>query len=133
MAADVALSASSQSAPSWLANLFQSSSDSTLQLREDDLKELVAIRADQELAWRDYVLARRSYAKAVKDERRQEMNEIAAGNLNYGTTLSDTGSKLGSKAAKLNLKQKYEALYATLDGDQRTIADRELTPSECGR
>jgi hypothetical protein len=61
------------------------------------------------------------------------MNEIAAGNLNYGTTLSDTGSKLGSKAAKLNLKQKYEALYATLDGDQRTIADRELTPSECGR
>ena len=48
----------------------------------------MAIRADQEAAWPHYLLARRDYANALKDEQRQEMQEIASGDMGYGTTLS---------------------------------------------
>jgi hypothetical protein len=118
---------------SWLANLFQNSSASQLAEREAQLKTLMEIRSEQEAAWLDYLLARRAYARAVKEQQRQEMQEIAAGNLGYGTTLSTPDTDFSSKALKLTLKQKYEDLYAILDEVQKARADRELTPSECGR
>jgi hypothetical protein len=124
---------SGQGSSSWLANLFQHSSSAELEQREADLKALMAIRADQEAAWLHYLLARRDYARAVKEERRQEMQEIASGNMGYGTTLSTPDTDFSSKAVKLTLRQKYEDLYAILDDLQKARADRELTPSECGK
>jgi hypothetical protein len=118
---------------SWLANLFQYSSASQLAQREAQLKTLMEIRSEQEGAWLDYLLARRDYARAVKEQRRQEMQEIASGNMGYGTTLSIPDTNSSSKALKLTLRQKYEDLYAILDDLQKALADRELTPSECGK
>jgi hypothetical protein len=121
------------SSSSWLANLFQHSSSAELEQREADLKSLIAIRADQEAAWLHYLLARRDYARAVKDEQRQEMEKITSGNMGYGTTLSTPDTNFSSNALKLTLKQKYQDLYAILNDVQKALADRELTPSECGK
>lgn len=118
---------------SWLADLFQSSSASQLAKREGQLKTLLAINGAQDTAWREYLLARRNYASAVNEQQMQEMMEIAAGNLTYGTTLSAPDINARPIALKLTLKQKYEGLYAVLDGVQKAVADRELTPSECGK
>jgi hypothetical protein len=131
--AEAALVGQAQPASSWLANLFQNSSASQLAQREAQLKTLMAIRSEQEAAWLDYLLARRNYARAVKEQQRQEMQEIASGNLEYGTTLSTPDTDFSSDALKLTLKQEYEDLYAILDDVQKARADRELTPSECGR
>jgi hypothetical protein len=133
-ATDAAVSGQAQPASSsWLANLFQHSSASQLAEREAQLKILMEIRSEQEAAWLHYLLARRDYARAVKEQQRQEMQEIASGNMGYGTTLSNSDNDFSSKALKLKLKQKYENLYAILDDVQKGRADRELTPSECGK
>lgn len=132
-ATETAITGQLQGSSSWLAKLFQHSSNAELEQREADLKALMVIRAEQEAAWLHYLLARRDYARAVKEERRQEMQEIASGNMGYGTTLSTPDTDFSSKALKLTLRQKYEDLYAILDDVQKGRADRELTPSECGK
>jgi hypothetical protein len=117
---------------SLMANLFQRSSESELAEREARLKVSMGIRADQEAAWLDYLLARRAYAKALKDRQRQEMKDIASGNIAYGTTLSAADPEAAVKASQSALRQEYEDLYAVLDDRQKALADRELTPVECG-
>ena len=61
------------------------------------------------------------------------MQEIASGDMGYGTTLSASNTNFSPKVLKLTLRQKYEDLYAILDDVQKALADRELTPSECGK
>jgi len=131
---DSAQPAQRQSASSsWLQDLFRSSSDSKLEEREAQLKTLMSITVEQEPAWLAYLEARRTYRRAVRLQQTQELREIASGAWAYGTTLTTESTDNPVQLQKLKLKQKYEDLYASLDNLQRALADRELTPSECGK
>jgi len=129
LAGEVAISGQPDSATSWLEDKFGSQPDA----REAELKAVMEIKDHQEAAWREYVFARRQYAKAVSRHRRQELMKFAAGNADSVLTAPTLDADTPMLAAKLALKGKFDELYATLDEIQKSRADEALTPSECGR
>jgi len=134
LTSEVALSGQRELASSpWFGKLFQSTLASRAEAREAELKALIEISGEQEPAWLEYILARRQYAEGVKDHRRQEYMRLAAGDMGSEITLSTLDADSPVQASKLALKEKFDALYATLNDAQKARADRELTPGECGK
>lgn len=129
MAGEVAISGQQDFATSWIEDKFGSQPGA----REAELKAVMKIKDNQEAAWREYVLARRHYAKAVSRHRRQELMKFAAGNSDPALTAPALNGDSPMLAAKLALKGKFDELYATLNEIQKSRADEALTPSECGR
>lgn len=134
MTCEVALSGERDPASSpWYKKLFQGTVDSGPQTREAELRVLIAIRSEQEEAWREYILARRQNKQTADRQRRQEYLSSAVGDTGFDLTTSTADSHDPVLTSRLALKEKYDALYALLDDAQKARADRELTPGECGR
>jgi hypothetical protein len=114
--------------------LFQEAANLSLSKRESQLKAVIGIRAEQEPAWLEYLLARRQHEKIVRVSRRQELKEFAmrAGS-NFEPALSNSQPEDSVATSKLALKESFERLYAILDEVQKASADEVLTPSECGQ
>jgi hypothetical protein len=114
--------------------LVQGTSNFSLSKRESQLKAAIGIKAEQEPAWVEYLLARRQHEKIVRFSQRQELKEFAVGaGSSFEPTLSNDEPEDFVASSKLALKESFDRLYAVLDEVQKARADETLTPSECGQ
>ena len=99
--------------------------------RDARLEALLDISAQQQVVWRSYTEARRKYETAMTLQRRRELLEISTEAPVYDTTLRKAANALDN--IKLELRRSHNLFYITLTDAQKAVADRELTPTECGK